>query len=119
MATDGFIVTNGEGQALSPYVEGQLPEDMVHVLTTFKEVNEAKMGADATIVYALIPIPAALVAHYIDARANTGMTRAGFLHDVALRYLGTLPWPDDSGGDPSETAQSLADLDGEQDTWRE
>jgi len=116
--TDGFIVTNGDGQAVPNLnLDG---ENEVHVFNTAKEVAEAiglvEGGAQ---VYALVPIPAALVAHYIDARANTGMTRAGFLHDVALRYLGTLPWPDNSGGDPSETAQSLADLDGEQDTWRE
>ena len=115
--TDGFIVTNGEGQAVT------MGDGEVHVLNTAKEVAEA-VELLSTLdyppaVYALVPIPVALVAHYIDARANTGMTRAGFLHDVALRYIGTLPWPDNSGADPSETAQSLADLDGETDTWRE
>lgn len=116
MATDGFIVTNGEGTAIANTND---EDAFIHVFNTAKEVEEARVMSLTPAVYALVPIPAALVAHYIDARTNTGMTRAGFLHDVALRYLGTLPWPDDSGGDPSETAQSLADLDGEQDTWKE
>ncbi len=113
--TDGFIVTNDEGGVFE--IEGR-----IGVLNTAKEVQEALALAGEFCtpnVYALVPIPASLVAHYIEARAHHGLTRAGFLHDLALRFIGTLPWPDDSGADPEETAQSLADLDGEQDTWRE
>lgn len=115
--TDGFIVTNGDGTAIGS--TDLDPETEVHVFNTAKEVAEALEHSLAVNVYALVPIPASLVAHYIEARAHHGLTRAGFLHDLALRFIGTLPWPDDSGADPEETAQSLADLDGKQDTWKE
>lgn len=107
--TDGFIVTNDEGA-----ISGD-----AHVLNTAKEVAEAVHYVPNPQVYALVPIPQVLVTHYIEARANHGLTRAGFLHDLALRFLGVLEWPDGSGVDPEETAQSLAELDGNPDTWKE
>lgn len=115
--TDGFIVTNGDGQAAT------MGDGEVHVLNTAKEVAEAVELLSTLdyppVVYALVPIPQALVSHYIDTRAHQGMTRAGFLHDLALRFLGILEWPDGSGKSSEESAQSLTDLSEPTDTWKE
>ncbi len=115
---DGFIVTNANGQALSLYQEGALPEDLVDVLTTVKEVAAVQEQCEDTVVYALVAVPAQYVSYIVDNRTH-GMTKAAILHDMALRFIGTLPWPDGSLPDPSETAQSLADLDEPADTWKE
>ncbi len=112
---DGFIVTNGEGQALT----NLNVEDGVNVLHTVKEVTEVQAQCEGeSIVYALVAIPVQY-AHYIVDNRTHGMTKAAILHDMALRFIGTLPWPDGSLPDPDETAQSLSDLDDPADTWKE
>ena len=108
---DGFIVTNGEGQALSL---GDPTEDQVHVLTNVKEVAEARLQAEGTIIYALVAIPIQMVPYITENRTH-GTTKAAVLKDLALRFLGTLPWPDGSLPDPEETADTLESLD----TWKE
>ena len=112
---DGFIVTNGEGQALSL---GDGTQDPIHVLHTVKEVTEAQAQSENTVMYALVAIPAQYVPFIIDNRTH-GMTKAAILRDMELRFIGTLPWPDGSLPDPSETAESLADLDEPADTWKD
>ena len=110
---DGFIVTNGEGQAIP------LDDSMeIHVLTNVKEVMETRLQAEDTVIYALVAIPIQYVSYIVDNRTH-GMTKAAILKDMALRFIGTLPWPDGSLPDPSETAESLSDLDDPTDTWKE
>ncbi len=112
---DGFIVTTGDGTAIANTDDDTA---FIHVFNTLKEVNEARTMVMEPVVYALVAIPVEYVPYIVDNRTH-GMTKAAILHDMALRFIGTLPWPDGSLPDPSETAESLADLDEPTDTWKE
>ena len=116
---DGFVITNGNGQVLSKPNEGGLPEDQVDVLTTLRDLQEVQHDAPPeSTLYALVAIPPEYASYIIENRRN-GLTKAAILHDMALRFIGTLEWPNHQGKDPAETAESLADFDAPADTWKE